>query len=81
MVEWDVVQTLISELEIAFQVEDNVMFHYNPEEHNIGVKLLQTQNGDTADISMLIEDIMIIGKGVVHDVRSLQCNDNLINVE
>ena len=81
LVEWDVVQKLISELETAFQKEDNVMFHYNPEEHNIGIKLLKTQNEDTADLSMLIEDIMIIGKGVVHDVRSLQCNDNLINVE
>ena len=78
---WDATWALISELESAFQVEDNVIFHYNPEEHNIGVRLLKTPNGDTADLSTLIEDILIIGKGVIHDVRTLQCNDNVITME
>ena len=70
---FDVVQTLLLELESAFQMEDNVMFHYNPEAHNIGVKLLKTiTNADTLDLKNLMEDIKIIGKGLVSDVEMVK---------
>ena len=78
---WNVIRELIVELESAFLVEDNVMFHYNPEEHNIGVKVLKNLDEDTTDLSMLIEDIMIIGKGLIHDVRPLQSNDTVVTIE
>ena len=78
----DIVQTLLSELESAFQMEDNVMFHYNPEAHNIGLRLPRnSQNGDIADLQTLMEDIMIIGKGFIKDVRPSRINDDLISIE
>ena len=79
---FDGVQSLLVELESAFQIEDNVMFHYNPETHNIGVKLLkQFPNGDNVDLKSLMEDIMIIGRGIVRDVCPVQSDENMISVE
>ena len=79
---FDIVQSLLSELESAFQLEDNVMFHYNPEAHNIGIRLHRNNhNGDIADLETLMEDIMIIGKGFINYVRPLRNNDNLISIE
>merc|ERR1712080_95797 len=79
---FDIVQTLLSELESAFQMEDNVMFHYNQEEHNIGVKLPRiSPKGDIADLQTLMEDIAIIGKGFINDIRPLRNYDNLISIE
>merc|ERR1712241_1539192 len=53
---FDSVKTLLSELESAYQMEDNVMFHYSPEAHNIAIKLLRTsENNDIADLKILME--------------------------
>ena len=82
LAEFDVIQTLLSELEAAYQMEDNVMFHYSPEAHNIGVRLLRTsENNDIADLKILMEDIIIIGKGLITAVKPLQSNDNILMVE
>ena len=77
----DVVETFLRELEAAYKTEDNVMFHYSPEAHDIGVKLLGAYTNDDIDLNTLIEDITIIGKGLVSGVRSLRSNENHITIE
>ena len=77
----DVVETFLRELEAAYKTEDNVMFHYSPEAHDIGVKLLGAYTNDDIDLNSLIEDITIIGKGLVSGVRSLKSNENHITIE
>ena len=58
---FDAVQLLVEELTKAF--ETLATFHYNGSAHTIGVKV-----HDHTEIDVLIDDIKILGKGIVHDV-------------
>ena len=82
LAEFDVIQTFIVELESSFQLEDKLIFHYNPEAHNIGVKVSKKfQNSDILHLKTLMEDIKIIGKGLVTDVEIGQYGKSYMAVD